>query len=814
MSADLTRWNRAGLTRFTYTDANAAVLLEHLRAKMIALYLRGLPPDHELRQADYWFDLLRDADHPGPSPALAEQARDGLDWGALIEGIADKPETKAARNLRLIDNYLAKSNDYAAELMRGFARAGHVLSGYLDAYMNESYLSTATQWSSLEMLGAMVNYAPIPAASAESRVALTLAGGAGAQLIPAGLAMSAQPPGGGAPLLFETLAEITAHPDLNAARERRWNVNRTVLDLSGFNDWALDGQDPPQPGSAVVLAPAKMTEPSAKAVRVQALRNPAEGVASLRLDPGITGTWRAGYAELWYAPAGSATGLPRTGEGLTVVAVEGAGLSAGTLVEVDNNTGFPALVEVVWADGLKAGLRSGNDISQVLGVRPLVPYLIKDEGYIDTPPLPQQAYFLVGTQVQAVSVRTTNVIQPDEIETGVYKVDGEIQFCRFVAPGGASLAGIMDTEADFRPAAIIGDPPAVTDALNNPVNTVGFSGKPPKGLAEGALYAARDAQDRLTALRVLGVRLEKDAHFIAFNKPVRDEDGDPIPPHRVTYFGPMTRKLHPLEHDRSQAPLLEPDGGVVLAGLSAEARALLRPGRSVIFEDETQPSLPPAQATLSALITDPVLLPGFGAGERDQAKIVFTGLSSPLDGFRAGYTAIRLNCLRAGHGETRPAKILGSGNAEKARQSFPLDVKGISHVADPRAAAGVRPDIELRVDGVAWAYADLTDPAAEDTPSFSVRTREDGTLEIVLRRRLPTGQNNVRLAWHRVGSGRAGNGLPPGSFTKPKAKHRFVAAIRQPFATAGGSDREDPESIRSNSGSGIAANHRAVSLED
>ena len=41
---DMTRWNRAGLTRFEYVDGDASVWLEELRIVMLGLYGRGINP--------------------------------------------------------------------------------------------------------------------------------------------------------------------------------------------------------------------------------------------------------------------------------------------------------------------------------------------------------------------------------------------------------------------------------------------------------------------------------------------------------------------------------------------------------------------------------------------------------------------------------------------------------------------------------------------------------------------------------------------------------------------------------------------------
>jgi len=107
MSADLTRWNRAGLTRFRYVDGNALTFLEDLRAELAARF-----PEWEIDQRKY-----------------------------------DEP-----------------SSDWAWEIVRAFARAGHVLGEHIDAYANEGFLRTATQWDSVRKLVAMLDVHPAPPA--------------------------------------------------------------------------------------------------------------------------------------------------------------------------------------------------------------------------------------------------------------------------------------------------------------------------------------------------------------------------------------------------------------------------------------------------------------------------------------------------------------------------------------------------------------------------------------------------------------------------------------------------------------------------
>ena len=183
-------------------------------------------------------------------------------------------------------------------------------------------------------------------------------------------------------------------------------------------------------------------------------------------------------------------------------------------------------------------------------------------------------------------------------------------------------------------------------------------------------------------------------------------------------------------------------------------------------------------------------------------------------GWQKGWTVFCLNTSTISHGETKDPKVLGSGDAEKRRQDFLFKADTVSFIPSNVSVTGVAPDMDVAVDGVKWEYRDLTDPLAEEADSWSFRLNDDDTLQVHFRRRLPTGTNNISVPRHRLGSGLAGTGVPPWSFTAPMKKNRFVTAIVQPFATAGGADREPVAAIRENAPANLAANGRAVSLRD
>ena len=155
--SDITRWNRAGLRRFQYVDANAATYLEELRVRL----------------ADR-FPL----------------------WQAIQRTSTEVEQYRRPRSA---------VPDWGWEIARSLARACHVLGEHVDAFANESYLATATQWESLRRLAALVDYHPAPPASAFTNLVLVAKPGASGT-VPPGFAVSAATPG--AQITFETMEEL------------------------------------------------------------------------------------------------------------------------------------------------------------------------------------------------------------------------------------------------------------------------------------------------------------------------------------------------------------------------------------------------------------------------------------------------------------------------------------------------------------------------------------------------------------------------------------------------------------------------------
>jgi hypothetical protein len=205
---------------------------------------------------------------------------------------------------------------------------------------------------------------------------------------------------------------------------------------------------------------------------------------------------------------------------------------------------------------------------------------------------------------------------------------------------------------------------------------------------------------------------------------------------------------------------------------------------------------------------------GLDAGPR---LLDLTPPLTPAEGFTAGDLVVHANVVRAGHGEARPVEVLGSGDAAQRSQRFLLEHDDVAFVADPTMRAGVAAALTVTVAGQPWEQvAALRDSRPTDR-HYEVRLTEDGHLALtfgdgVRGRRLPTGTNNVRVAY-RVGAGLAGN-LPAGSLTKPVQPSPRLAAVHQPLAATGGNDREDVDSLRTQAPQSVLTLDRAVSLAD
>ncbi len=788
--ADLTRWNRAGLTRFQYVDGNAALWLEELRLGMLAQYLRGI--DAEEREPEKWRELFMKPVAEWPLPGPKQRYSDAVAWSALLPGAPAKPENASTRNRRLIEQYASAPHEYAWETMRAFARASHVLLGHLDAYANEGYLRTATQWENLRKLAAMVNYQPAPPASATATVALQVVPDIGVVEIARGLAMKYAPPEGGAPLIFETLKPFEAHPALNAARAVAWNVNPEKLTEPDDLPWIIPPKTKIAQGAVAVLAGWDMVGFARTLVTI--VHDEEAGLATITFEPPTGLDSPMARTILYVEPEGVRVGLPDTTASQLVIKAAGASnLPVNAVVEVRFDDGVNSMLATVASvSGDQVVLAAPQRPAGSLTIEAYTPIGANAEGKFETNPGVPQVHFASSVAGGSVLTQADSTPRKAPVEGPDNDVTVAEVFTRPVGAAGNAFANIAGNT--ILNGEIVATPEWGQVTFGTSVR---FAGKPPKGLKEGDWYAARPVgTNDVAALKVVGIRIEADVHHVLFCP------GPPSAPEKTGFFGPMTRELRPLGYDRNPQDAIV--GGVTdLEGLPAEARDLVKPGGSVLIVNEI--GEPKLVASATVLETETLT--------NGNLRLTLDG-DTDVTGWQKGWTVFHLNTATISHGETKDPKILGSGDAEKRRQDFHFKVDTVSFVPSNISVTGVAPDMDVAVDGVKWEYRDLTDPLAEETDSWSYRLDDDDTLQIHFRRRLPTGTNNITVPRHRLGSGLSGTGVPPWSFAAPMKKNRFVNAIVQPFATAGGADREPVAAMRENAPANLAANGRAVSVLD
>lgn len=187
------------------------------------------------------------------------------------------------------------------------------------------------------------------------------------------------------------------------------------------------------------------------------------------------------------------------------------------------------------------------------------------------------------------------------------------------------------------------------------------------------------------------------------------------------------------------------------------------------------------------------------------------------EGFSKGRLIINANVVLAGHGETKPEKIIGSGNAAISNQTFIIEVVGVSFTHDATKSSGVAAAIEVNVAGRVWEQVSTLKDSAPSDFHYAIRMTEEAYVKIIFGdgehgRRLPSGTNNIRVRY-RVGSGLAGIVSAHG-LEKPVNPHPLIDEVRQPIQTAGGGDMEDVTSLRENAPPTLLALERAVSLSD
>jgi hypothetical protein len=757
--SDITRWNRAGLRRFQYVDANAATYLEELRVRL----------------ADR-FPL----------------------WQAIQLTSTEIEQYRRPRSA---------VPDWGWEIARSLARACHVLGNHIDAFANESYLATATQWESLRRLVALVDYHPAPPASAFTNLVLVAKPGASGT-VPPGFAVSAATPG--AQITFETMEELAIDSALNELRPQGFDRNPEVL---AGNTLELDGQvDGLALGEPVVIE--SEIDGSAWAHLVDNIVVGAT-TTTVQVSPDLpAGVLVRGRVVVHAKPKDRLAALgPSTTSlviGNEVVLVRGAGgIKIGDVLTIADQVHrsyhqvisvFDPRVALDRAVGelrfdsasispavsVDAEVRSGGPagtftVAVAGDWRRLANQIVADPRAFTTTTLPLRYTVSAADYTPTTPPPTVAADGGKTVLRLTPNIDG--------ATGASAPPRLLVPAAGDSPWTI--DRPFVVKA-SDPITTT-----LPRSTVGGDFIVA-----------IMGSSLAWGAvSSIARDEPARQASIAPMRPWQrtsgdlllgaTTVFGHFSKQLRLAGWNSNPTPI---SGSDIPLDLPAETASLTIGRKLMVYGSD-----PPDRGYLTAV------------------SAVTGGTLRLRDGIpdAAGFTRENLriagNVALASHGERQPEKVLGSGDATLSGQRFVLSQQAVSFISDPQQPRGVRADIDVVVDGRIWEQVGTLRDVGPADSVYTVKITEDGTLELEFGdgqtgRRLPTGSNNVRVR-ARVGVGLAGN-LPAGTLTKIAKPHPLVSAVQQPLPAVGGNDRETADSLRKTAPTTLLTLERCVSPAD
>ena len=755
--SDITRWNRAGLRRFQYVDANAATYLEEVRVRL----------------ADR-FPL----------------------WQAIQRTNTEVEQYRRPRSA---------IPDWGWEIARSLARACHVLGEHVDAFANESYLATATQWESLRRLAALVDYHPAPPASAFTNLVLVAKPGASGT-VPPGFAVSAATPG--AQITFETMEELAIDTALNELRPQGFDRNPEVL--TG-NTLELDGQvDGLALGEPVVIE--SEIDGSAWARRVDNIVVGAT-TTTVQVSPDLPGgVLVRGRVVVHAKPKDRLAALrPSTTSlviGNEVVLVRGAGgIKIGDVLTIadqlhrsyhqvtgvfDPRVTFDRAVGELRFDSasvspvvsVDAEVKSGPAFTVAVAGdwRRLANQIVADpRAFTTTLPLRytvSSADYTPTTPPPAVAAdggKTVLRLTPT-IDGGI--PNGTAAPPRLLVPATGDSPWTID-----RPFVVKASDEITTTLPRTTVGGDFVVAITDSSLAWGAVSSiTRDEPARQAS--------------IAPVSPWQRTSGDLLLG-ATTVFGHFTKQLRLASWNSNPTPI---SGSDIPLDLPAETASLTIGRKLVVYRSDA---------------ADRGYLTAVSAATGDTLRL----RDGIPDG--AGFTRENLriagNVALASHGERQAEKVLGSGDATLSGQRFVLAQQAVSFVPDPKQPRGVRADIDVVVDGRIWEQVGTLRDVGPADSVYAVKITEDGTLELEFGdgqtgRRLPTGSNNVRVR-ARVGVGLAGN-LPAGTLTKITRPHPLVSAVQQPLPAVGGNDRETADSLRKTAPTTLLTLERCVSPAD
>jgi len=753
---DLTRWNRAGLSRFSYVDGNAVTYLETLRLALVEAFT---------------------------------DAEGNNQWAALGDAVpAQTNETAKEQRARWLAQYRDERREYGWEILRSYSRAAHVLTGHLDAYANESYIGTATQWDSVRRLVEMLDYHPAPPASAETPMVL-LAKADKSGRVDAGFAVKNSPEDGSKPAVFESLEDLDIAAEMNTLRPKHWDRSQRPFIYADGSYTATFPLSEAVEGVTVGTLGLLLIETASGSdvavyVKVTSVSDTMLELLGESKPAGFPSSVKRHQVRLLLKPdykqspqlTGSNVALLSADHGLVNESVvawkEGSSWRAAKVESVDGNrlqfsrTAPAEGKELYLATYADAPDEESGDTGQTRLILP-------------THRTGAREYLALWDQSLS---RITSHYHAKEGDIFLYDylLDASISRAYYV-PVAAPIASVQTSA-----------PQGLT-----------LDGSP-GDLADGDWVIAETSSGNKAAY-ITELHEDKKSFELKLSRTLTNIE---------TLFGDFELDLRPLDYAVNETAVFETasefrsDSHSHIPLQLDEIPELLEIGRQLIIAGKSEAML----VTLKAVDR---------AAKRIKVEPAIPGSEPGGTGTSGNYsrheTTLYGNVVNAGHGERQGEKILGSGDAAKSQQRFDFALEEVSFVADSSFPSGVRAALEITVENRTWKQVAVLSDSDPEDPHYVVRMNEDATLNIGFGdgqhgRRLPTGANNVRIQY-RVGVGLAGN-LTPLSLKKAVKPHHLIDNVVQSIESSGGNSMEDVTAMRENAPASVLTLERAVSLAD
>jgi hypothetical protein len=198
-----------------------------------------------------------------------------------------------------------------------------------------------------------------------------------------------------------------------------------------------------------------------------------------------------------------------------------------------------------------------------------------------------------------------------------------------------------------------------------------------------------------------------------------------------------------------------------------------------------------------------------------RTRLVLT--TSPLaNRYVASSVRINTNVVPASHGETQRNEAIGSGDGSTPFQRFRLSQRPLTWLS-AAVPGGIDAALVVRVDGVAWTRVDRFYGHGPGERIYLVDYDRDGyawvcTGDGLTGARVPSGTENV-VATYRQGLGAAGL-LDAHALTLAVTRPVGVKGVDNPVPATGAADPETLADARANAAIGLRSLDRIVSLDD